>query len=46
MSFFSTAGNASKGDEKQGDESILQTPLNDPEGLGSPIRQMVTRQRG
>ena len=41
--FFSTAGNVSKRDEKQGDEFMLQTPLNDPEGHGSPIRQIVTK---
>ena len=43
--FFSTAGNASKGDEKQGDEFVLQTPIDDSQGLGSPLKQMVLRQR-
>ena len=43
--FFSTAGNASKGDGKQGDEFVLQTPIDDSQGLGSPLKQMVLRQR-
>ena len=43
--FFSTAGNASKGDEKQGGEFVLQTPIDDSLVLGSPIKQMVLRQR-
>ena len=43
--FFSTVGrpNAEKGGDKKGDEFMLQTPPPVPEGVGSPIKQMVTK---